>query len=480
MNSRPHPSRQETKRKWSSKKSQTTMITNVNVSKTSKRIKSYSGMSCRDCLTVREIGIQSLNIAPKLAEKRTASAKSSAPKKKVKKEKVTQSIAPRRTSARLAGIIADSEVVHRKQEEEAAAQRELERLKRLRRSGDFRLADLGDDEVDVDSMQLMLRELARVPFDRAEFERETAGVRKELKQIRKEMGEMSLFSRWQPRQITITPERIYYMGMHPSTTKPLVFAGDKVGNLGIWDVFGSIEEEGEEMPLVTSYKMHSRTISQFLFQPVDPTKLYTSSYDTTVRVLDLPTGVSTEVYFPADEDTDALLSSVQIQPNGNILMFANFNGQVGKLDLREPVKNRKVTLYTLHEKKVGGLSIFPSLPDIFATSSLDRTTKIWDLRKMSGKHPVQIGEYEASKSISSSEFNRQGDIVATSYDDTLSVFNGVGSANMAVGKNQGTLVPSQRVIHNNQTGRYVSVLKARWHERPENGFEKFCIGNMRR
>ena len=140
--------------------------------------------------------------------------------------------------------------------------------------------------------------------------------------------------------------------MHPSTTKPLVFAGDKVGNLGIWDVFGSMEEDGKEMPLVKSYKMHSRTISQFLFSPTDATKLYTSSYDTTIRVLDLSTSVATEVYFPPDDaDTDALLSSVQIQANGNILLFSNFQGQVGKLDLREPANTRNKTMYTLHEKK---------------------------------------------------------------------------------------------------------------------------------
>ena len=330
-------------------------------------------------------------------------------------------------------------------------------------------------------MQVMLRELARVPFDREEFERESLGVRKELKQIRNEMSEITLFQKWIPKDITITPERIYYIGMHPSPTKPLVFAGDKVGNLGIWDVFGSIEEDGEELPLVTSYKMHSRTISQFLFSPTDATKLYTSSYDTTIRVLDLPTGVATEVYFPPDDtDTDALLSSVQIQANGNILLFANFHGQVGKLDLREPVKTRKTTMYALHEKKIGGLSIFPSMEEIIATSSLDRTMKIWDLRKFPSKNPVLCGEYEASKSISSSEFNRQGDVVATSYDDTLSLFNGIVSADSPVGKHLGTLVPSDRILHNNQTGRYVSVFKARWHERPENGFEKFCVGNMRR
>lgn len=372
-------------------------------------------------------------------------------------------------------------MVHQKYEEEAAAQRELERLKRLRRSGDFRLADLEDGEGDADTMKIMLRELARVPFDREEFERESQGVRKELKQMRQEMGEMSLFSRWRPNRIAITPDRVYSIGMHPSVTKPLVFAGDKVGNLGIWDVFGSVDDEDEEpMPLVTSYKMHSRTISQFRFSPTDPTKLYTSSYDTTIRVLDLPTGIATEVYFPEEADNDALISSVQIQENGNVLLFADFNGAVGRLDLREPVKDRKTTLYHLHEKKIGGLSVFPGQDEIIATASLDRTTKIWDLRKISRQLPVSCGTYETSKSISSSDFNRQGDLVATSYDDTLSVFNEVVKSGMPVGKDLGTLVPNERILHNNQTGRYVSVFKARWQERPENGFEKFCVGNMQR
>lgn len=429
----------------------------------------------------REVGLSTINTHPK-PEKRTSSTKSAAPEKRVKKvkrEKKNELPAPRRTSARLAGIVADSEVAHQKYEEEAAAQRELERLKRLRRSGDFRLGDLQDDESDPTIMHTMLHELARVPFDRAEFERESEGARKELKQIRDEMREMQLFERWSPRQITITPERIYYIGMHPSPVKPLVFAGDKVGNLGIWDVFGSIEQDGDQVPLVTSYKFHSRSISQFLFSPTDVTKLYTSSYDTTIRVLDLIAGVATEVYYPP-EDTDPPISSVQIQPNGNIMLFSNFQGEVGKLDLREPAKNRKTTLYSLHEKKIGGLSVFPNMGEIIATSSLDRTMKIWDLRKLSPKNPVLCGEYEASKSISCSEFNRQGDIVATSYDDTLSVFNGIAGPDSPVGKNLGTLVPSERILHNNQTGRYVSVLKARWHERPENGFEKFCVGNMAR
>ena len=163
----------------------------------------------RRMLTKREVGLSNINIAPSRPEKRPPPTKSLAPKKKVKPERRREPTAPRRTSARLAGIVADSEIANRRAEEEAAAQRELERLKRLRRSGDFRLSDLQDDEGDVETMQLMLRELARVPFDREEFEKETQGVRKELQQMRREMKELSLFSKWAPKSITITPERIY-------------------------------------------------------------------------------------------------------------------------------------------------------------------------------------------------------------------------------------------------------------------------------
>jgi WD repeat-containing protein 76 len=428
----------------------------------------------------REVGLTTLNLGPKPV-KRPATPKSAAPKKKVKKEVSKEPAAPRRTSARLAGIVADSEVQHHKYEEELAAQQELERLKRLRRSGDFRLSDLKDEDADADATQTMLKELARLPFDRDEFERETEGVRKELQEIRREMSQMKLFERWRPNDIEMTPDRIYSIGMHPSSTKPIVFAGDKIGNLGIWDVWGSVERDDEQLPLVTNFKLHARTIPQFTFSPTDATRLYTASYDTTIRVLDLTTQQSTEVYFPpSDDDTDALISSLQIQPNGNILLFSNMSGEVGKLDLREPVNNRKTKLYALHEKKIGGLSVFPGMEEIIATSSLDRTMKIWDLRKLSDKIPVLCGEYEATKSISSADFNRQGDIVATSYDDTLSFFNNVVSSATPVAKDLGSLVPSERVVHNNQTGRYVSVFKTRWQERPENGFEKCCVGNMQR
>ena len=34
----------------------------------------------------------------------------------------------------------------------------------------------------------------------------------------------------------VVPQRIFSVAFHPSETKPIVFAGDKWGRLGVWDV----------------------------------------------------------------------------------------------------------------------------------------------------------------------------------------------------------------------------------------------------
>lgn len=46
----------------------------------------------------------------------------------------------------------------------------------------------------------------------------------------------SRLSKLQLRGITkVVPERVYSLVVHPSTSKDLVFVGDKIGNIGLWD-----------------------------------------------------------------------------------------------------------------------------------------------------------------------------------------------------------------------------------------------------
>ena len=59
-----------------------------------------------------------------------------------KNYKLADEFTPRRTSSRLRGIVADSEVAKRKAEEEHAALAQAERAKRQRVSGDVKLGDV--------------------------------------------------------------------------------------------------------------------------------------------------------------------------------------------------------------------------------------------------------------------------------------------------------------------------------------------------
>ncbi|KAI9779573.1 MAG: hypothetical protein M1816_003474 [Peltula sp. TS41687] len=77
----------------------------------------------------------------------------------VKKEKAE--IAPRRTSSRLAGLQADSEVAKRKAEEEHAAIQEAARIKRQRISADLDLGDVVVTGKEWDRSRNLLVEAAR-------------------------------------------------------------------------------------------------------------------------------------------------------------------------------------------------------------------------------------------------------------------------------------------------------------------------------
>ena len=88
-------------------------------------------------------------------------------------------------------------------------------------------------------------------------------------------------------EIKITPERIYSLGFHPSPDKALIFAGDKLGNMGIFDASqtapevkaeGNDDEEDADTPepAITALKIHARTITSFVF-PADGNALYSGS-----------------------------------------------------------------------------------------------------------------------------------------------------------------------------------------------------------
>lgn len=285
---------------------------------------------------------------------------------------------------------------------------------------------------------------------------------KHLRALREKISKMQLWENVEPNRIKITPERVYAMCMHPTTDKVLVFAGDKMGNLGIFDSSqskGDTEDDTSDDNLtITNLKPHTRTISAMQFSVVDPNVLYTSSYDSSLRKIDLTKGKAVEVYAPKDASEDAPLSGVQMAlERPNRLFFSTLDGSFGWHDDRTPSWDAEI--FQLSEKKIGGFSVHPLYPHLVATASLDRTLKLWDLRKITKKLPTLIGEHESRLSVSHAAFNAAGQVATTSYDDTIKIydFSLCTTWDTAQELKPEQMKPVTIIPHNNQTGRWVTM-----------------------
>ena len=268
-----------------------------------------------------------------------------------------------------------------------------------------------------------------------------------------------------------------------------MFAGDKEGTMGVFD--GSqkppdVDDEDADIPDpdISAFKTHSRTITSFVFSPTDANAVYTSSYDSSIRKMDLEKGVSTQVFAPSDIEDDMPISAMDMaHSEPSILYFSTLHGGVGRYDLRAPGSDE---VWTLSEQKIGGFSLHPLQPHLLATASLDRTMKIWDTRKISGKgdlrHPALLGEHESLLSVSHASWSAAGHIATSSYDDTVKIYDFTDASSWGPGHDISakSMEPAHKIHHNNQTGRWVTILKPQWQKRPHDGIQKFVIANMNR
>ena len=423
-------------------------------------------------------------LGPKPAAKPATNAhkKKAAPKPKAKVE----DFGPRRTSSRLQGIVADSEVAKRKAEDEYVAQQEVTRVKRQRQSGDLNLSDVVVRGDGWDTKHNFLVDVVSRGADPGFRTFDDTHVKetsdKELRALREQMSGLELYDGFPPNEIKITDERIYSLGFHPTAEKPLVFAGDKLGSLGIFDASqkanatnvkkeNGVKQEDDDddeasedesaKPVINSFKCHTRTISSFQFSPANPSHLYTSSYDSSLRLLDLTKSTSTEIYGPADTSLDEPLSGIEVDPTApHVLYFSRLDGYIGRTDTRAP---HTTDVFQLSEKKIGGFTLNPGNPHFIATASLDRYLRIWDLRKLSGRKgaqlPALVGEHESRLSVSHAAFNSASQVATASYDDTIKIhtFDGMGSFAPGHKIGEDGMEPSSIIRHNNQTGRWVTM-----------------------
>ncbi|RMZ90789.1 hypothetical protein DV736_g1992, partial [Chaetothyriales sp. CBS 134916] len=400
--------------------------------------------------------------------------------KRIKRERLEFS-GPRRTSSRLAGIQAGSDQAEEADKAllaAAAEKEEQERIQRLRRQEDIEFQGslvLGTDVLLKGEKGKYERTF---DFDKSDDKNDDGDV----KALRERMNKLALWDAFEPARLKVVPERIYAMLMHPTEAKPIVFAGDKA------------------KPSITTIKPHTRTISAMHTHPSKPETVYTASYDSSIRATDLHKSLAVEIYGPVDPSQDEPLSGVDMADTDvNVVYFTTLNGSLGIHDTR--TRAHAATTYQLSDKKIGGFSLNPLAPHYLATASLDRTMKLWDLRKItvddnSDRLPTLVAEHESRLSVSHAAFNAAGQVATSSYDDTVKIYS-FGVTNYQATKrlresaamttwpagrtvDEDLMKPEVVIRHNNQTGRWVTILRPQWQRHPTDGIQKFVIGNMNR
>ena len=134
----------------------------------------------------------------------TKTHKKRAPVKKVKEELV-----PRRTSSRLAGLTADSEVAKRKADDEYEAMQEAARAKRQRVSDDLNLSDVVVAGKEWDRSENFLVDYVSrgaKPYERTFGESEVKETSdKELLALREKMSGLELYEGFEPNRTLSNP-----------------------------------------------------------------------------------------------------------------------------------------------------------------------------------------------------------------------------------------------------------------------------------
>lgn len=436
---------------------------------------------------LRQLELSGMDMTDRVRKKSTAK-----PKPKTKRpasvKKDPEYVMPLRRSRRLEGKKADFEVQEEKRQEDYVKRQEMEELQRARKEGEMKLSQIvkaGDWDKGLEILNFIDSKVSMGDyFDQMELKVQDS----DIQAIRKQLSRLELADKFDPADIKLTSERIMSVGIHPTVDKRLILAGDKVGELGIWDADSAKQVGGEDVPNIGIFKVHTRAIATILFDISKPHHAFTCSYDGSIRQLDLSSGISSEAYVYQSNPKHPVGISDFALPEPNMIYFTTLEGEFGIHDMREK-PNVNVKILRLHDKKIGGFSVNPRATHQIATASLDRTLKVWDIRQEEEVRDSEYdqstghlyGQYESRLSISCSDWNARGKVVVNGYDDTINVFDFSTSPEWKdTSFFEDLFKPAVRIKHNCQTGRWVSILKSKWQARPSDGIDKFIIGNMKR
>lgn len=405
----------------------------------------------------------------KVHERKINSSKVKKAKKRTKEEVKPERISTRR-SKRLQGQSAEPSPQLPESLDTISVKPEHEDVKIL---GDIKLSDIIKDES-------QLIRMSNLKVSGGDFFNELHDLQAQNSDTK---YEAEIFDRMEMWQEKVIYERVSSLFVHPSKDKIVMIAGDISGNVGLWNKDISKELEPEEEEDIYRFQLFGKNVSRISCFPSKMEKLILSSYDGFIRSIDLNNMESEELLQVKDKYDDHLgVSDFQFSyDDPNILYMTTLSGEFTIVDLRENNKKGNLNFRRLADKKIGSMAINPKNSFQIATGSLDRTLKLWDIRKLVDKpdwsqyedyssHEV-VATYDSRLSVSGVSYSpNDHTLVCNGYDDTIRLFD-VKEQSITE-----DLQPKLTIKHNCQTGRWTSILKARF--KPNKNI--FAIANMSR
>ncbi|KAK2524428.1 hypothetical protein Q9233_009357 [Columba guinea] len=251
--------------------------------------------------------------------------------------------------------------------------------------------------------------------------------------------------------------RVCSMAIHPSESIVLVAAGDKSGQVGLWNVDG--ESAG-----ACVFVPHSSMVSCMHFSPWHPAHLLSLSYDT-LRCGDVTRAVFDEICRSED---DNFSSFDFLDDNGSTAVVGHWAGDVAVVDIRTPGMSPQLSA-DIGFKRTRTVHVHPVNKQYFmAAGSVD--VCIYDVRYLKSKGNKPVSSLKGhTKSVASAYFSpvTGNRVVTVCADDKLRVYDTSSLSS--------TLAALSTVRHNCNTGRWLTRFRAVWDPKQE---RCFAVGSM--
>uniref|UniRef100_A0A0E0EJT6 Uncharacterized protein n=1 Tax=Oryza meridionalis TaxID=40149 RepID=A0A0E0EJT6_9ORYZ len=207
----------------------------------------------------------------------------------------------------------------------------------------------------------------------------------------------------------VMPDRILSVRVLPLVDRTVVAAGNKLGNVGFWDVDGGAaagEEDGDGAGGVFEYLPHRGPVGAIVSHPATPQKvIYSCCYEGEICLMDLEKENFNMIYL-----ADYPIFSLCQAPNSPSSLYLAEGNDLKHFDER---MGKVSATWNSHDNRINSIDFHPENTYMLATSSTDGTAGMWDLRNMKEKKPESLKVLEHGKSVQSAYFSPSGRMVAT-------------------------------------------------------------------